>query len=204
MARNTAQLIVTLTVLVAASLATADLPDPDLSTATIVTSGGVLFVRPDGSGYAFDQAHLGNGTVVDATIVLYLVNALGGPWPGYPAEDLWLETTGAGLVHPAGGTIADGPTDAAGQTRWLQPPNAGGCTVGETVVVLVGGQPLNQAGLGLAFVSPDINGDLVVNLADLSLFAAGYTGTHDPCADLFYDGLINLSDLSLFSQSYGI
>ncbi len=65
-------------------------------------------------------------------------------------------------------------------------------------------QQLNQGGLDLAFVSPDINGDLTVNLADLSSFAAGYTGTYDACADMFYDGVINLSDLSLFSQAYGI
>ena len=53
-------------------------------------------------------------------------------------------------------------------------------------------------------MSADNNGDLVVNLADLSTFAAGYTGAYNACADVFYDGVINLSDLSLFSQAYGI
>ncbi len=204
MLRNVANVALILALLVAASLASAEIPDLDLSIADVATAGGVLFVRPDGNGYTFNQAHLANGAVVDATITLTLVNYLGDPLPGYPAEDLWIETSGGGLVFPANGTIADAATNAAGEAQWFQPLAAGGCTIGETVVVKVADQPLNHAGLALAFVSADINGDLTVNLADLSTFAAGYTTAYDICADLFFDGAVNLSDLSLFSQSYGI
>jgi hypothetical protein len=204
MFRNVAHVTLILAVLVVASLASAEIPDLDLSTAVVANGGGVLFSRPDGNGYTFDQAHLGNGTVIDATITLTLVNYLGNPLPGYAAEDLWLETSGGSLAFPAGGTIADAATNASGQTQWFNPLSAGGCTIGETVVVLVAGQPLNQAGMALEFVSPDINGDLTVNLADLSTFASGYTSAYIACADIFYDGVINLSDLSLFSQAYGI
>jgi hypothetical protein len=204
MFRNVAKVTMSLAVLVVASMASAEIPDLELSTAEVATAGAVLFVRPDGNGHTFNQARLANGTVVDATITLTLVNYLGDPLPGYPAEDIWLETSGDGLVFPAGGTIADAATNASGQTEWFNPLSAGGCTIGETTVVLVAGQPLNQDGLELAFISPDIDGNLIVNLADLSTFSAAYSGAYNPCADMFYDSIVNLSDLALFSQAYGI
>jgi hypothetical protein len=205
MFKNTALVLVSAMAL-AASVAVAEIPDLDLSTATIApaANGSVLYNRINGAGYAFTQAHLPNGSPVDATITLTLVNYLGNPLPNHVAEDFWLETSGGSLAFPANGTIADAATNAAGQTVWQQPLVAGGCTLGETVIVMVEGQPLNQSGINLAFVSADNNGDLVVNLADLSTFASGYTGSYNGCADVFYDGVINLSDLSLFSQAYGI
>ncbi len=205
MFKNTALVLVSAMAL-AASVAVADIPDLDLSTATIApaANGSVLYNRINGAGYAFTAAHLANGSVVDATITLTLVNYLGQPLPNHAAEDFWLTTSGNSLVFPANGTIADAATNAAGQTVWQQPLAAGGCTLGETVIVLVEGQALNQAGINLGFVSADNNGDLVVNLADLSTFASGYTGAYNGCADVFYDGVVNLSDLSLFSQAYGI
>jgi hypothetical protein len=206
MFKNTALVLVSAMAL-AASVASADIPDLDLSHASIAPAadGSVLYNRINGAGYAFTQAHkLPGGIVVDATITLTLVNYLNNPLPNHAAEDFWLDTSASGINYPAGGTIADAATNAAGQTVWQQPLAAGGCTVTETVVVLVEGQPLNQAGINLKFVSADNNGDLVVNLADLSTFASGYTGAYNACADVFYDGVINLSDLSLFSQAYGI
>jgi hypothetical protein len=205
MFKNTALVLVSAMAL-AASVAVADIPDLSLSTATIApaANGSVLYNRINGAGYAFTQAHLANGAVVDATITLTLLNYLGNPLANHPAEDFWLETSASGINYPVGGTIADAATNASGQTVWQQPLAAGGCTLAETVIVLVEGQPLIQAGINLKFVSADNNADLVVNLADLSTFAAGYTGAYNGCADVFYDGVINLSDLSLFSQAYGI
>ncbi len=205
MFKNTALVLVSLMAL-AASVAVADIPDLDLSTATIgaAANNSVLYNRINGTGSPFTAARKLVVGQVDATITLTLVNYLGNPLPNHLAEDFWLETSASGIAYPANGTIADGPTNAAGQTQWQQPLNAGGCSLGETTIVLVEGQPLNQPGLPLAFVSADNNGDLVVNLADLSTFAAAYTGAYNGCADVFYDGVINLSDLSLFSQAYGI
>jgi hypothetical protein len=205
MFKNTALVLVSAMAL-AASVAVAEIPDLDLSTAVIAPAaeGSVLYNRLNGAGYAFTEAHLANGTVVNATITLTLVNYLGAPLANHPAEDFWLETTGGGLVFPANGTIADAATNASGVTVWQQPLAAGGCTLGEGVVVLVEGQALNQDAINLGFVSADNNGDLVVNLADLSTFASGYTGSYNGCADVFYDGAMNLSDISLFSQAYGI
>lgn len=205
MFKNTALVLVSAMVL-AASVAVADIPDLILSTATILPAaeGSVVYNRLNGAGYAFTEAHLANGSVVNATITLTLVNSMGNPLPNHAAEDFWLETDGDSLVFPAGGTIADAATNAGGVTVWQQPLAAGGCTLGEGVVVLVEGQALNQDPIQLGFVSADNNGDLIVNLADLSTFASGYTGTYNGCADVFFDGVMNLSDISLFSQAYGI
>ncbi len=204
MLKSTTLLLVTV-MLLAASVAVANPPDLDNCTAVIAPGGegSVLYNCIDGAGFPFTMAHLPDGAVVDATITLTLLDDFGHPIPNIPAESCWLETSGGDLVFPANGTIADGPTDANGQTQWQQPLRAGGCSLGETVIVLVEGQPLNQPGLDLAFVSADINGNLVVNLADLSAFAAAYTAGYAACADLFVDGVINLSDLSVFSQVYG-
>lgn len=204
MRRNVVNVITILAVTAAAAVAVAEIPDLDLSTADVATDNAVLFIRPDGLGDSFTEARVGAGPAVDATITLTLVNFLGDPLPGYPAEDLWLETDGGSLAFAAGGTAADAATDASGQTEWSMPLEAGGCTIGESVMVMVAGQALNQAALPLEFVSPDFNGDLSVNLTDLAPFSSGYTGAYDECADLFYDGIINLTDLALFAPAYGI
>ncbi len=204
MLKSTTPILVTVMALTA-SVAAAILPDLDNCTAVIAPGGegSVLYNRIDGAGFPFTMAHLPDGTVVDATITLTMLDDFGHPMPNHPAEDFCLVASGGGLAYPAGGTIADGPTDANGQTQWQQPLRAGGCSLGETVIVMVEAQPLNQPGLDLAFVSADINGNLVVNLADLSAFAAAYTAVYAACADLFVDGVMNLSDLSVFSQVYG-
>ncbi len=196
---------VVFTIVVALVLSTAvafaEIPDLDLSTASVATSGAVLFSRIDGNGDAFTMAHMG-GVEVDATITLNLHNYLDDPLVNYPAEDLWLETSAGGLMGCTP-LIADAPTDAAGQTMWQQPIPAGGCSIGETVNVMVAGNPLNHAGMALEFVSGDLNSDFVVNLADLSVFATAYQGTYSACSDLFADGIMNLTDLSYFAASYG-
>lgn len=204
MRRTVVNVVTVFTVTVVAAAAVAEIPDLDLSTADVATDGAVLFVRPDGMGDPFTQAHMANGSVVDATVTLTLVNYLGQPLADYPAEDLWLETDGDGLAFPENGTIADAATNASGQAEWVMPLEAGGCTIGESVVVMVAGQALNQPGLPLEFVSPDINGDLAVNLTDLATFSGAYSGAYNECADLFYDGVINLTDLAYFAPAYGI
>jgi hypothetical protein len=49
--------------------------------------------------------------------------------------------------------------------------------------------------------SPDLTGDLLVNLADLVLFATDYLA-YNQRSDLQGDGVINLSDLSLFGNDF--
>ena len=47
--------------------------------------------------------------------------------------------------------------------------------------------------------SPDLNGDLLVNLADLSLFAQDYFGPYNYRSDLRWDGDLDLGDLVVFA-----
>lgn len=202
MFKNTA-LVLVAALMLAATVAVADIPSLEFSTATIDAGaqGGVLYNRINGAGYAFTQAHLPGGAVVNGTITLHLVNYLGQPLPNHAAEDFWLTSASTGLVFPALGTIADAPTNASGITVWQQPLNAGGCSLSSGVVVRVEGDPLNQPAINFHFISADINGDLLVNLSDLALFSGSF-GTYNGCADLFYDGAMNLTDLALFSQAY--
>ena len=60
--------------------------------------------------------------------------------------------------------------------------------------------------LPISAVSPDINGDLVVDLIDLAAFAVSYTAPPKPyvaCLDYNCDGtLIDLIDFALFALHY--
>jgi hypothetical protein len=196
--------LITFSLLASPATTLADLPGLENCTAWIsaAAEGAVVYTLPNGHGHSFNAAHLPDGTIVDATITLEMLDYAGNPIFGFPAEDIWLDTSAGGLSYPASGTIADDHTDANGRTQWQQPLAAGGCTIGETVIVFIMGMPLNQAGLQLAFVSADINGDLALNISDLSTFAAAYTGAYNDCADLFHDGVMNLTDLSLFAAAY--
>jgi hypothetical protein len=155
--------------------ATAAVPDLDLSTYEIAPEavGASVFVIPDGSGARFDQAFDEQGGVVDATIHVTLIDTNGDPIVAYPFEDMWLETTDGGLVACYGGTTADQSTDEHGQSFWLQPLRAGGCSVGELTLVMAAGSPLIGAGLPVVFRGPDLNGDLTVNLSDIVRMTAG-------------------------------
>ncbi len=179
------------------------IPDLSYSTVTVGYSGpATLLVVPDGSGAPFTEARGPGGAVVDATITLTLI-AECGTVPHYPREDMWLEALGTTLAACVGGTLADTDTDANGQTRWTLPLRAGGREpVG--CHVIVSGWPITGASPpNLRLVSPDLNGDGVVALNDIPLFAQAYAGAYAFRADLHTDGAINLSDIPLLARAMG-
>ena len=47
----------------------------------------------------------------------------------------------------------------------------------------------------------DLNGDGILDLADISAFIIAFTG-HDPVADLTGDGILDLDDISAFIVSF--
>jgi hypothetical protein len=191
-----------------ASLAWAGVPDLNLSTATIdpAANGASVFNIPNGAGVGFDEAFLG-GAPVDATITVTLIDTQGDPIFLYPFEDLWLETSLGGLAYCSGGTAADASTDEMGMTTFSNPLAAGGYTPGESTVVLVAGAPLAGGGLDITYNSPDINGDLTVNLSDIVAFTTllgGDFGTHPLYAgDFNDDGTLNLSDIVRMTSGIG-
>ncbi len=49
------------------------------------------------------------------------------------------------------------------------------------------------------FLSPDLNGDGIVNIADVATLAGIFHGSYEERADYNYDGVINMVDLGIFS-----
>ena len=139
---------------------------------------------------------------MDATITVTLVNAVGDPIQGYPYDDIWLETTEGGLVSCTLGSAPEGSTDANGQTSWTLPLAAGGCSEGEGLQVYVAGAPLQMAPIDLTVNSADMNGDLEINLTDISLFTQSLA-TYSYAGDFNFDGSINLSDVARFAAAIG-
>jgi hypothetical protein len=86
---------------------------------------------------------------------------------------------------------------------------ASGCADGISMVVQ--GFVILDSDLGCSVVqcepvdvrSPDITGDMVVDLADLSLFGDGYPPMpYDPCGDIDASGITNLPDFARFGQHW--
>lgn len=166
----------------------------------------VLYNVPDGSGAEFMQARTISGQVVNATITLHLRDAGWNPIVGVPASDIWLEIYGVSgnFVACAGGTVADGPTGSDGTTTWQQPLRAGGWTQGPTAVMVWGLPLATNPGLVLRHNSPDINGDGIVELRDVPLFAADFwAGQGAFRSDLRFDGVVNLSDIAPLANAMG-
>ena len=162
-----------------------------------------LLVVPDGSGNTFNQASLPFGGQADATITLLLKGADNDPIAHFPFEDMWLESRDAGLVPCRGGTTADANTDAAGITTWATPLHAGGHSQ-SLMDVIVNGSLLEMApGLDLSFNSPDINGDLTVNLTDVQIFSGDFFDSDDFRSDFHRDGDVNISDLAVMARALG-
>lgn len=168
-----------------------------------------LFCDPVGGGRPLTQARALDtpyGSWVDATIMVELLDGWGDPVAGYPAEDVWLTVTGGSLALCDGGARADGPTDAGGRTTFSGPIRAGGHlvqAVDDRLLVETAHGIIHFSNLGgLSLTSPDLDGDLDVDLSDVILFAHAFLdhGTYAPALDFHYDGVINLSDLVLLTQ----
>ena len=130
----------------------------------------------------------------DLTMVEVLVDV--------PAADLWLVTEQESLVICPGGTIADGPTDENGQTTFTQALAAGAASnlaADEKLTVEFMYYTLERNGVDVYVNSPDLNGDLMVNLSDVVSFTLHFFGIYDYAADFYWDGVLNLSDVSLMA-----
>ncbi len=196
----------------AATIAGAGVLVPDLELSTAETASGdtpvSLFCLPDGSGASFTSAfsYQGGPPLQDATITLHLRDPFGNPIMMYPREDIWLESSGGGLVSCGFlGTMADDHTDYDGVTHWIVPLRASGSSGGELTHVYVAGAPLAQDGFVIQFNSADINGDGTVGLTDVALMAGFYydSGNPDYAADFWWDGYVNISDVVMFAQGLG-
>jgi hypothetical protein len=163
-----------------------------------------LAIQPDGQGTTFAEAQTSWGGETDATITLHCIDLFGDPFANIPAEDFWLASEDPGLlVFCTGGNIADGPTDANGVTTFTASPRGGGQSPVDTAVIVETSLNLVcwSSGLDIRFNSPDIDGDLEVDLADIGYFAQDFYGDYRYRSDLRWDGVINLSDLGILAQA---
>lgn len=166
-----------------------------------------LVVLPDGTGTRFDQAQTLGGGTTDATLYLELLDSET-PVVNFPAEDLWLEARLGGLVVCTGGTVADRDTDANGITLWAAALQAGGTadpSIGDGLAVFLMGDPYSGPDLDrFTLVSPDLNGDRWVNVADIPYFASDFSSGLAPRrSDFLWDGVMNLSDVGRFAAAMG-
>ncbi len=166
---------------------------------SISTQGGGLMVCPQGDGLSLID--------VGAEIHIIVRDDSGRPIEGIGETDFWLVGTGDEmyLCGGSGSSNADAPTNAAGYTTMSGTIAAGGWSDGLYLVIqgnVIGCPPFVVA---VNVRSPDINGDLSVNLADFSIFASSFPSppnAYDHRCDYNYDGSINLVDHSMFGQHF--
>jgi hypothetical protein len=158
-----------------------------------------MYTLPGGTGNSFSEAQLFGGSPVDVSIEIE------GLPRDVPYYDFCLETTLGGLVPcPMYGACADHGSGGIGRITFANAPAGGGTTdesAGERARVLYIGEPLPLATYNIQFNSPDINGDGIVNLSDLSYFASDYFDLqYKYRSDFYWDGWVNLTDIPLMAM----
>lgn len=204
--------------LVAASLlfggvAYAGIIDPCESTAVLIDVDPVapycLLICPAGDTDSFCQ----QGWYVR----IQVIDTAGQPVPDVPADDFWFvdcdPINDLCLCGGSASSAADSITNAQGYTTMCNGTiSGGGCIPVEGLAVVVQGFTILDAGppcvdvtcLPIPVRSPDINGDCLVNVQDLGLFAANFPpNPYGLCPDLNCDGLVNVQDLGLFAFHFG-
>ena len=157
---------------------------------------------PDGVNFLFDA----DGPIQDPFELTILMET----WhcePGGPAVGVQLAYI-QGVSHSANLAFAEptghlaGPTDAAGRAEIVLPLRGGGH--GTYADWELSGPDVGcciNRDTHLIINSPDINGDLAVNLGDLSLFATDFFGAYNYRSDLSWNGAIDIGDLTYMSRA---
>ena len=207
--RKLVGLFVCTLILGVASFATAGIPDLDASDATIANSAEALslFCLPNGLGENFDSCRGLSAGVTDGTITVVLRDANDDIIPGFPGEDIWLQSEG--MVPCVGGAVSDGDTDVDGETTFSFALNAGGYTdldaADPNCHVIISGDPITSTGsvFALYFNSADMNADGIVDLIDVTLFSSAFYGDYNYGADFLYDGILDLLDVTFLAAGIG-
>jgi len=173
---------------------------PDYAPSEIIVTPGAFVMTPSGSGESLQD----QGVAIE----LWLRDYIRGVLVDFPRQDLWLETPSVvGLTWCSGGRIADSNTDAEGHTSFRRALAGGGWSEAG-LTVYAAGEAIAQTPFGgdtlmdLRVNSPDINGDLVVDLSDIALFGNDLVSYHFR-ADYDHDGQVNLTDIALFAGWIG-
>lgn len=182
MARTLVGALAGLLVLVAATMASAGIPDPDLSTVELGPALGMA-TCPAGDGPSFEHIKV-TAKRTDTT-----------PIEGIPYSSFFFTVTGGDVTITHVGT----ETDANGEILFSMVGDEtiiGNITIEVQIYTVI----LNDSDI-LYCNSFDMNDDGSVGLQDFVLFSAQYNGT-DPSADFNFDGSVGLQDFVLFSAHY--
>lgn len=161
-----------------------------------------IMIVPDGSGDTLDQAYTSYGDQVDGRISVTLTDFIGLPSVGVPPSVIRLYSEGDEIVFCPEFDIARMATDTDGWT-YFDGPFGGGGSNQTGFNVQVCNLILLSGTLPLWMNSPDINGDLLVDLTDVQLFAMDFYGIYNYRSDFEYDGVVNLSDVTQMAQHMG-
>jgi hypothetical protein len=170
------------------------------------SAGGTLLVCPAGDGPTLSS--------IGATVSVTVLSCDPPPYvpvTGIPAEEFWIvshNTASLALCGAHRSSDADADVDENGQATISGSVAAGGYSSDVHAVaqgMVIGLTCELDVALPLVLVSPDINGDLVVSLVDLSSFAEVYSSNgalFDPRMDFNGDGHVGLADLALFAEHH--
>ena len=171
-----------------------------------------IFILPDGSGPSLTQAMLFGGQIIDASILVGVIDTFGYAVVNFPFEDIWLdpetETASPCLVYALGGFWPDSNTDINGETSFSTPLAGGGWTEEPLWVYLNGSRAMHpdegeHPPVPLRFNSADINADGVVDLIDVAIFSADFFGEYHYRSDFRWDGVLDLSDVAMMAMGVG-
>lgn len=183
------------------------LPDFNTSTVVIEHSGEAsIWILPDGTGRGLDQAYAEDGQVVSAMITVQLVDTMGDLMTTIEPDEVWIEASPGSVAFCAGAWYPDAWDLDNGRFYWTGTPAGGGTrTQGDAQLeVRVCNTPLMSWTLtGLAINSPDINGDLLVDLSDIAAFTQDLGGAYHHRSDFVHDGVIDLSDVAVMAAALG-
>ena len=154
---------------------------------------------------------------VDGYIWVELIDGEGRAIPGVPVTDYWFGAADPAdeLVLCASPFTADSVTGENGRTTFSGPVAGGGCVSTGDLWLSARGRVLLDAPAcmtahleHIVVVSPDLNGDLRVDLSDLAVFGFSYNTNagepgYSPCCDYNDDGMVQLTDFAYFGEHYG-
>ena len=201
--------LVTAALLTVAGMAFGGIIDPCRSYVEIhlTVSPAPLFICPLGDTDSLEDQGW--------SLWILVLDTVGVPVEGVPAADFWLidcdPVNDMILCGGSASSNADSSTNSAGITTMSNTSVAGGgCADGLAVVVqgfVIEDSTTNcttPVCLPVAIRSPDMNGDLILTLVDLTNFAGSYPPqAYAPCGDMNADGIITLVDLTNFAQHFG-
>jgi hypothetical protein len=168
----------------------------------VEVSGTSAVITPSGTTPALDVQNL--------TIVVRVFGGDGLPLAGLPADQIQIVPANTGGLPLCSGVwTADSMTDAEGYTTFNR-ALAGGSPLGNEFVAYASGSSASHP-FSLQLLSPDYDGNLVVDTVDFGVFGQDYgeTGVSRsdfagaPNWELTPDGKVDLNDLVVFAEHFG-